>query len=376
MGKIRVVHFIHGLNMGGAEMLVKNYALLMDKDKFEVTVLCLEKLNTPYENVLEEAGIPLIYLRDRMALGNKKGLIAKVVNHYEMYFSVRKVLRKLKPDILHVHLELNSYVLFSHLSEKTSIFFTNHHTVARWKENKQDIRAMKKLIRAYPTKIIALTPEMKEEIDSLFGVDNTSVINNGIDLRCYEEKIDRTKKRKELGVPEEAFVIVHIGRFNPIKNHIFLINVFEEIKKKKTDAFLVMVGRGETENEVVTELKKKHLENNAIILHDRTDVPQILMGADAAVFPSLSEGLGISAIEMQAAGLACIVSEAVPESAKVSNKIRFFKLERGPEVWGNELLSMVDGNQPLRYENLEAWDIRQNVKELEQLYEEAVNNGR
>ena len=143
--------------------------------------------------MLEESGIQVICLRDRMPLGYKKGLVAKVVNHYELNFEVRKVLRALKPDILHVHLELNRYVSFCRLPKTTRIFYTNHHTVARWKEEKADVRAMRKLIRTYPTRIIALTQEMKKEIDTLFNVESTAVLNNGIDLSRYEECIDRNK---------------------------------------------------------------------------------------------------------------------------------------------------------------------------------------
>lgn len=371
---IKVVHFIHGLNMGGAETLVKDYALLIDKNKFETIVLCLNHENSPYEKMLEESGIQVICLRDRMPLGYKKGLVAKVVNHYELYFEVRKVLRTLKPDILHVHLELNRYVSFCRLPKTTRIFYTNHHTVARWKEEKADVRAMRKLIRTYPTRIIALTQEMKKEIDTLFNVESTAVLNNGIDLSRYEECIDRNKKRKELGVPINAFVVVHIGRFNPIKNHMFLIDVFEQIKKKKPEAFLLMVGKGDTEKEAWIELNKKHLEKSAMILHDRKDVPEILLASDAALFPSISEGLGIAVIEMQAAGLPCVASKGVPQTAKVSNKIRFLGLDQGPKAWANELLVLTKEDKPIQYENLQEWDIRQNVKELEKMYEEAMRN--
>lgn len=233
---------------------------------------------------------------------------------------------------------------------------------------------MRKLIRTYPTRIIALTQEMKKEIDTLFNVESTAVLNNGIDLSRYEECIDRNKKRKELGVPINAFVVVHIGRFNPIKNHMFLIDVFEQIKKKKPEAFLLMVGKGDTEKEAWIELNKKHLEKSAMILHDRKDVPEILLASDVALFPSISEGLGIAVIEMQAAGLPCVASKGVPQMAKVSNKIRFLGLDQGPKAWANELLVLTKEDKPIQYENLQEWDIRQNVKELEKMYDEAMRN--
>ena len=270
---------------------------------------------------------------------------------------------------MHVHLELNRYVSFCRLPKTTRIFYTNHHTVARWKEEKADVRAMRKLIRTYPTRIIALTQEMKKEIDKLFNVESTAVLNNGIDLSRYEECIDRNKKRKELGVPINAFVVVHIGRFNPIKNHMFLIDVFEQIKKKKPEAFLLMVGKGDTEKEAWIELNKKHLEKSAMILHDRKDVPEILLASDAALFPSISEGLGIAVIEMQAAGLPCVASTGVPENACISNKLQFLSLELSAREWARKLLEMCEDTTPIQYSGIEEWDIRHNVKQLEKMYE-------
>ena len=58
---IKVLQFIHGLNMGGAETLVKEYALGLDKQKFDITVLCQERLNSPWEKRLSDAGIRVIY---------------------------------------------------------------------------------------------------------------------------------------------------------------------------------------------------------------------------------------------------------------------------------------------------------------------------
>ena len=372
---IRVVHFIHGLNMGGAETLVKNYALLMDKSKFEVFVLCLNRENTPYEKALKEAGIPIVYLRDQLRLGNVKGPIAKFVNHYELYFEVRKALENLKPDVLHIHLELNKYVKFAHPRKNVCIFFTNHHTMERWKEDISDIRSMKWLMQNYSTKIIALTPKMQQEIEEFFKTRNVAVLNNGMELDLYKKKIDRYTKRRELGIPEDAFVVVHVGRFHPIKNHVFLIDIFAQIKKRKSNAFLVMVGRGETETEVRKKLQNDQVEDSAMILHDRTDVSEILQVADAAVFPSISEGLGISVLEMQAAGLPCVVSDGVPQGAKVSNKICFMSLEKSAETWAEKLLCLVENKDPIQYENLQEWDILHNVKQLEEMYEEAVKNG-
>ena len=59
---------------------------------------------------------------------------------------------------------------------------------------------------------------------------------------------------------------------------------------------------------------------------------------------------------------------------KSSNKIRFLGLDQGPKAWANELLVLTKEDKPIQYENLQEWDIRQNVKELEKMYDEAMRN--
>ena len=372
---IKVVHFIHGLNMGGAETLVKNYALLLDKSKFNVTVLCYTRCDSPYETILQQNNIPVVYLCDEMPFYGKTGLVAKLVNRFQRYWLVRRELQQLNPDIVHFHLSLSDYVRFSGLKKSVKLFYTQHFDTTDWEaDNPKAVNNLRWLIKHHGVQMIALNGNMKTAMNKMFKTDATKILNNGIDLSAFGQPIDRNRKRMNLGVPQNAFVIVHVGRFDPVKNHVFLVDIFKEIKKKLPEAFLLMVGKGETEQRVEEKIKSEGLEDSYKILHDRTDVPEILRASDAAIFPSISEGLGIAVIEMQAAGLPCVASKGVPQTAKVSNKIRFLGLDQGPKAWANELLVLTKEDKPIQYENLQEWDIRQNVKELEKMYEEAMRN--
>lgn len=373
---VKVVHFIHGLNMGGAETLVKNYALLLDKEKFDVEILCLNHEDSPYEDILKDAGIKVIYLRDRLALGYQKGPVAKFANHYEFYFQVRKALKEMKPDILHVHLRLSHYLKYAGLDKNVCIFYTQHYDVASWVgEHPKDVKNWKWLVGHYNINMIALTPQMKLEMKHIFKSAKVGVINNGANLSQFEHKIDRCKKRMELNVPQNAFVVVHVGRFDSVKNHDFLLDVFCQIKKKRPEAFLLMVGKGEIENAVRAKAEKIGIQNAYSIFHDRSDVAEILQASDAAVFPSFSEGLPITVIEMQFAGLPCVVSDRVNKGVSISNRVQFLSLEQNAETWADRLLEMADSKSEIQYYHAEDWDIRYNVKQLESMYDEARGNG-
>ena len=133
-----------------------------------------------------------------------------------------------------------------------------------------------------------------------------------------------------------------------------------------------MVGRGETEEKVRNQLEGAGLAGSYRILHDRTDVAEILRACDAAVFPSFSEGLPLSLIEMQAAGLHCIASTGVQKDACISNRLSFLSLEQSADVWADTLLEMAASKNSIQYDGLEEWDIRYNVKQLEKMYEESM----
>lgn len=366
---IKVIEFIHGLNMGGAETLVKDYALLLNKEEFDVTVLCLEHCDSPYEKILAEAKVRTIFIQDLMTTRDKKSIPYKCWNYYLRLHYVKKEIHRLKPDVIHVHLSLNHYIRFVKPDRNTRIFYTQHNDVYRWKNTYQgDVKALKWLVSHYRTKLIAINAGMKKELDNLFGQNITVVLKNGIDQSLYHMPYNKEKKRKDLGIEEDTFLIVHVGRFSDVKNHQFLLKVFSELKKKKQNAILLMVGKGENEQNIRHQAIELGISDSIRIFNDRMDVSEILQAADAAIFPSISEGLGISVIEMQVAGLPCVVSTAVPRDTCISNKIRYVSLELPPKKWVEELLNLVADNAPICYNNLDEWELSESVRRLGKMY--------
>lgn len=366
---IKVIQFIHGLNMGGAETLVKEYALGLDKRKFDVTVLCLEHRDSPYEEILKEAGIKTIYICDEISLSNKKNAFSKLQNKLAYYIYLRRYMRSVKPDVIHVHLLLNKLIRFAGLHKSVKVVYTQHFQVDRWVRNySSEIRAVRWLLNHYDTQLIALNRDMKKEIDKIFHIESTIVINNGINLSRYYNKMARATKRKELVITENAFIVGHVGRFNTLKNHKFLVDVFAEIHKKRPDSKLILVGSGDTETSICNKLDSMGLLYNTIILHNRTDVPDLLHAMDIMIFPSLSEGLGISVIEAQVAGVKCLASDVVPSATRISNLISFKNLSDGAQSWADYALQWCSENTCPAYYDLEKWDMEQGIKQLEHVY--------
>ena len=325
---LKVIQFIHGLNMGGAETLVKDYALGFDKSKIDLTVLCFERYNSPYEKILKDAGINVIYICDEMPLFERREIWARVINKFMLFLKIKKYIHKIDPDIIHEHLILNSYLKFARPGKKTIIFYTQHFQIKRWIEHySKEVKALKWLMKHYKVCFIALNNLMKKELDEYFHIDSTVILKNGVNLDKFCLVLTGTEMREKLGIPKETFVVGHVGRFSEIKNHEFLVDVFAEIVKKNENTFLLMIGKGETMKAVRRKLKSFKLDNKAMIISDRTDIPDLMKAMDILVFPSFSEGMPVSLVEAQISGVKCLVSkEAISKEIEISNLIRYKSL--------------------------------------------------
>ena len=169
------------------------------------------------------------------------------------------------------------------------------------------------------------------------------IIMNGINVEKYIfSETYRKAKRAELKLKDE-FVICHVGRYSPEKNHIFIIQVLEEyLKLDKNVVLLLIGGEGSSSQEIENIINEKGLSSNIIMLKERTDINELLSAADIFIFPSLFEGLGISAIEAQASGLITICSDNVPDQTNVSHMFHHLPLEDGAQKWAEYIFKNRD----------------------------------
>ena len=199
-----------------------------------------------------------------------------------------------------------------------------------------------------------------------------SVLNNAIDSAAfqYNEKT-RRQYRDELGILEHTLLVGHVGRFMQAKNHMFLLDIFCALLKRQPDSKLLLVGQGELEPAVREKAEALDISDKVVFAGVRDDVYCLYQAMDVFVFPSLFEGLGIVAVEAQAAGLPCVVSDHVPaECKKTRDLVKFFSLEAGADRWAEEILRLAktqrrDTTAEIR-EN--GYDIQENAEKLQQFY--------
>lgn len=165
-------------------------------------------------------------------------------------------------------------------------------------------------------------------------------LHNGIDLSLYKYSPEaRAEIRREFGIAEGDLVIGHVGRFSTQKNHGFLISIFAEVIKSRPDAKLLLVGRGELEENVRALAKQLGIEASVIFAGVRSDVPKLLSAFDVFALPSLYEGMPNVIIEAQAEGVPCIISDTVTREANVTGGVAYLSITSAPSVWAEAVLA-------------------------------------
>ena len=150
----------------------------------------------------------------------------------------------------------------------------------------------------------------------------------------------RKTYRQELGV-DNSVVYGHVGRLSEPKNHAFLLQVFCEILKSQPNAILVIVGEGTYRNRIEAQIAQLGIEDKVIMTGRRNDIPQILSAMDVFLFPSLWEGLPVTVLEAQAAGLPCLISNKITDEVGVSEAVRYLPIDEGTACWVDAALSAV-----------------------------------
>ena len=208
----------------------------------------------------------------------------------------------------------------------------------------------------------------------LFGDElaknHTSMLKNAIDTDIFKYNTTvRDKYRHDLGV-EDSFVIGHIGRFDPEKNHRFIISIFKDVVKELPTAQLLLIGGGSGYQDAVSQANDYGVAHRIKFLGYRDDVSELMQAMDIFILPSINEGLGIVLIEAQAAGLMCITNTTIPLEAKVLPNMQFVPLDE--KMWINAILDIAK-NSYSRHDGSSAvksagYSIEDCIDAVEQLY--------
>ena len=171
----------------------------------------------------------------------------------------------------------------------------------------------------------------------IINQSNFHVLNNAIDSNDFKFNSQlREQKRNELGL-EDKIVMGHVGRFHEAKNHPFLLEVFTRFLERFPNAVLLLVGDGELRQSIKVKVRDLSIEKSVYFLGLRDDVNELLQAMDLFVMPSFFEGLPVTLVETQAAGLPALISDTITDDIKLSVYVKYASLNSSPEKWADKL---------------------------------------
>ena len=203
----------------------------------------------------------------------------------------------------------------------------------------------------------------REAADAVFGKEfvrrgEVRFIPNAIDSERFRYNSEvRKQVRVELGIPQDAPVIGHVGRFFFMKNHEYIVRIFAEIYKKKKDAYLLLVGGGDLMGHICELVGKidasmfkgqGEFKRHVIFAGKHYDVERYYQAFDVFVFPSLFEGLPGVVVEAQDAGLPCLISRNVTREVGITELAEFRDIGENPSAWAERILEILDQKRERR----------------------------
>jgi glycosyltransferase involved in cell wall biosynthesis len=362
---IRIAQIIGKMMAGGVESVVFNYYRNIDKSKFQFDFYY------DADSIIEPP-------QDLIEMGARFIKIPPYQKLPSYIKALRRHFKENKYEIVHSNMNtLSVFPLYAAWKSKIPTRIAHSHSTASKGETKRNI--LKYILRPF-SKLFATDycACSKYAGEWLFGKravkkGKVTVFNNAIELSKFRfNQQVRDDIRKELDI-ENKFVVGHVGRFCYQKNHEFLIDIFEEIHKKREDAVLVLVGIGELTDDIKQKVHDKGLDDVVLFLGKRTDVNQLYQAMDVFIFPSRYEGLGLVAIEAQASGLYAVCSDVLPIEANASHNARFISLNKSAATWADEVLALCENKQDRLTAVTEVaeagYDITKEAKKLETFYD-------
>ena len=342
--QIRILHVLGRLDRGGAETMIMNLYRHMDRNRIQFDFVIHTEDICDYTEEIERLGGKIYSVKPfgaSTALGYP--------GQWRQFFRQHPEYR-----VIHGHMRSTASLYLREAKRAGLVTIVHSHNTS----SGRGFSALVKNGLQYPLRFQADYLFACSEWAGIWlygkracGKPNFSILRNGIEPEGFIfNNGKRQRKRKELlpGSPEtlpEPLVFLHIGRLEPQKNHAFLIEIMQEIVKRKKTAELWLCGVGPLEARLKEQVGKAGLETRIRFLGMRTDVPELLQAADGMIFPSLFEGLPVTLVEAQAAGLPVLMSDRITEEVVLTDLVRTLPLDAGTEKWALLALEMAGRNE-------------------------------
>lgn len=365
---MRILQVGLSFNPGGVESFVMNYYRRLVKRGVQFDFVCMYE-HLAYEDEIRRLGGKIFYLPN--------------VKKNPVFFTkkFREILLAGEYEIVHVNMLSAANVLPLKTARQSGVKKVIAHS-----HNTRTVGFVRNVMHALNRKRIAEYANVylacsKEAGSFLFGKwvqrEKVQVISNAIEAEAYSFSEEaRAQRRAELGIDGSTYVIFHAGRMESQKNHMFLLDIFEKVLNREPDSLLLLAGEGKLQEAIVQKAKQKQIEGRIMLLGVRNDVAELYSAADLFCFPSLFEGLSLTAVEAQANGLDCIFSDRIGGETIFAPNVIVNSLGDSPDKWAESICQMrsqskrkeEQNDKRLQLVKKAGFDIEEQAYTLENLY--------
>lgn len=334
--KRRICCFCETWESGGIESFLYNVLCRIDMSDLEVDLVAAKIGKSIFTDGLARRGVRFYELS-----GNPRYLL-------QNWSAFWKLLKKRQYDVIHFNIFQGLSLFYAQLAKKAGIPVRIVHchgpalrpSKTRWLKMRIHLAARALFAQAATERWACSSASAKFMFpDWILKKRGFNYIHNGIDTARFQFCVEQRKELRRAFAISHEFVIGHVGRLCEEKNQTFLLEIFANILQKQPGSVLLLAGGGPMESRLRQKAKELHVEARVKFLGVTDKIPQLLWAMDAFVFPSLFEGLGIAAVEAQAAGLPVFCSEKVPDEACVTSQFYKLSLKTSPSLWAEMILS-------------------------------------
>lgn len=363
---IKVCCFCDRWSSGGIESFLNNLFQNVSLNLLEIHLVATELGESPFTHALQQRGIRFIELS-----GNRKNLLK----------NCRKFLNLLNQeryDVVHLNIYNALSLCYAFLAKKMNvpvIIAHSHNTdLSRGKGRMGKLLlhcAAKELFTSMATDLWACSHQAAQFMFArrVLKRKGYSFIPNGIDLKRFRfDPQDREYERKKLGFTDH-YVIGNVGRLSPQKNQQFLIEVFSKIHSRIPCSRLLLVGEGKDLQCLKEEARRLHVENETLFYGTTDHAERLFWAMDVFALPSRFEGLPVTMIEAQAAGLPVVCSDTVTQQAIITSLVKRVPLEKN--LWVEALLNAIPSarrSESGDWLRKSGFDIREVAQDIEKRY--------
>lgn len=335
MKPIRVLHENVVMDPGGIETQLMRIYRNIDREKVQFDFM----VHRPYKGAYDD---------EILSMGGKIYYTAPFnpffYNEYmNSMINVFKENPYYKIIVVHSELALGPLKAAKKMSVPVRVCFS-HNNQNKINLKKFFLEYEKFYLKTYCTDMFAVSEMAARYTFGNEVVNNKQVkiIKNGINIDDFIFDQDkRIIKRKELGL-DDRIIVGHIGRFMEQKNHLFLLDVFNEFLKIRKDAHLILIGEGRLENQIRQKISKLGINKNVSILGRRMDIGELMQAMDIFLFPSFYEGFGNVVMEAQAAALPTLISDVLTNEVIYTDYAYKCSLGNEAKEWASKLNDIID----------------------------------